>query len=945
MIITFGWGCDGARWSDAVTPATRDRVVVGPGGLTDILATRFALSRPALDRPRRTAAYRAALREVVDTLPDAAWPVESTLKDPWTVAAELLAWRDELIAAGWTGADQALPGGSHSRRDGDGDDTPARLAVLARIEALLPLQPGWAPGPADTLREIDAVITDLTTAGTAWPTGITELTVDNRIAELPPVWQRILSGLERSGVTVTELPDPGPLTELTVLTADTEWDAAPVAARFLADRAASGDPVTVVAGRSTDLLDRELRRLRVGPVGVRHGATSPLADTVPVFLRAMTAPCDVHALVELLNLRLPDTQQTGDDKPRRTRTLLPGRFHANLVTALGEQPGIGGPKWTAAVADALADCAPDSDNARVITGFDRLIRESPLVDDGEGFATGEVRDHLEWLADRLARLGRGDGELAGLARSTADLATLVDGLGDRVSARELGQVTAAVTGAGGPHLAAAASRTIDVVTGPAQLGTGTAPVLWWLPVDDGAAVRDRLRPTEADWLVSTGVELPDREDAARLTLDSQLRALRHRGRVTAVLPGLIDGAAASGHPALAFLRDDLRCSGGTVATESAVLPAGTSTVPEPGEPARPDPVRRRFAPNSALVPERLSFSQWETLLIHPLEWLLRWRLGIRAGGLADVPTGNRMIGTWLHAAVEEIVTGQLADNDGEPVTVHVTGTGVAEILERLLPWYASELLLPGRQRERGTTLALAVRSVTGLFTTLADAGIRVRAVEADFDTALTGSRGADGAPLRLLGFRDMDIVLADGTPGVIDLKYTFAKKKYRDKVARGTALQLAVYAKSVAAEHGSATLAEIPVAYFSLHDDQLHTASPAFGLGAGDTVTVDPDAQATERGSATPDELWDRAVAGLNRVLDDLRAGRVTDLGNLLADPAWQAYEHPKKNEEPVSPVDAETTREFRAALDLARTTGFLPEDAAPYTDVPVITGLQGDYA
>lgn len=939
MIITFGWGCDGARWSDAVTPATRDRVVVGPTGLTEILATRFALSRPALERPRRTAAYRAALRQVVDTLPDTDWPVESTRKDPWTVATELLAWRDELIAAGWTGADHDLPGGSHSRRvQAADDDTPARLAVLARIEALLPLQPGWEPGPADTLREIDAVITGLAAAGTAWPTGITELTVDNRIADLPPVWQRILSGLERSGVTVTELPEPGTLTELTVLTADTEWDAAPVAARFLADRAENLIPVTVVAGRSTDLLDRELRRLGVGQLGVRPGATSPLADTVPVFLRAMTAPCDVHALVELLNLRLPDPQGG-------TRPLLPGRFHHALVKALGEQPGIGGPEWTAAVADALADCAPDSDDARVIIGFDRLIREAPLVDDGEGFATSDVRDHLGWLADRLTRLGRGAGELAGLARSTADLAALVDGLGDRVSVRELGQVTAAVTGAGGPYLAAAASPTVDVVTGPAQLGSGSAQVLWWLPVDDGAAVRDRLRPTEADWLVSTGVELPDREDAARLTLDSQLRALRRRGRVTAVLPRLVDGAAASGHPALAFLRDDLRRTGGTVTTETAVLPTDRSTVPEPCEPARPDPVRRRFTPNSALVPERLSFSQWETLLIHPLEWLLRWRLGIRTGGLADVPTGNRMIGTWLHAAVEEIVTGQLADNDGDPVTVHVTATGVAEILERLLPWYASELLLPGRQRERGTTLALAVRSITGLFTTLADAGIRVRAVEADFDTALTGSRGADGAPLRLRGFRDMDIVLADGTPGVIDLKYTFAKKKYRDKVARGTALQLAVYAKSVAAEQGSATLAEIPVAYFSLHDDQLHTASPAFGLDAGDTVTVDPDGQDSERGSATPDELWDRAVAGLNRVLDDLRAGRVTDLGNLLADPAWQAYEHPKKNEDPVSPVDAETTREFRAALDLARTTGFLPEDAAPYTDVPVITGLQGDYA
>jgi ATP-dependent helicase/nuclease subunit B len=914
MHITFGWGFDTARWTTATTPATLGSVVTGPTGLADILATRLALTRPDLDRPTRIAAYRSALSQVVSTAAPGSWPATGFFHDPWTVARELLAWRDQLVSAGWNPTDTA------------GTDTPERLGVLVRVEALLPTTAGWAPGPADTLRTIDTTLADLVTNGTDWPLGIDAVALDHPVNDLPPLWRRILSNLTALGVPVAELPEPAPLTELTVLTADTEWDAAPAVARLLTDLEAGEKHHTVLAGRSTQLLDRELLRLGGTPVGVRPRGVSPLAQVIPVFLRAVTAPHDVSALADLLNVTVPGIDE------HSTFPLLPGALRRTLIDALSQEPGVGGPAWTTAVNTTLDGAGPE--DAQSVREFDELIRLTPLTDDN-GLDTSLVAAHLGWLRRQFQRLSREDNEPARVTTLIATVRTLVAGLGSTISSHELDQVVAEVTGTGGLRVHAEASAARDTVTSPGQLGTGTAPVIWWLPVDEHRSVRELLRPAESAWLENAGVVLPDPESLPRLTLRSELRALRRRRKVTAVLPARIDGERAAEHAALTFLINDLPREADTTfddlqksTREDATLPADRAHVPDTLEFCIPDPVSRTVPGGQHLIPTRISYSQWEKLLVHPLEWLLDRRLGIRAGGLVDVPTGNRMVGTWLHATVENIVNRRLDENNGDPVTVYVTEQEVTGELEALLPAYASELALPGRSRARGATIALAVRSITGLFTALEDAGIRVRAVEAEFETALTGSHGRDGEPLVLGGFRDMDVITADGSDGVIDLKYTLAKKKYRDAVANGTALQLAVYAASVAGT--GKRLADVPVAYFSLHDDLLHTADPRFGLGE-DTL----DVSVADGGAPTADELWDRAVTGLNRILDDLRAGHLTDLGNLLvlqdADPDGNSPEG--------------TTEETRAALAAAGETGYLPAASAKYTDLALVTGVEGDRA
>ncbi|WP_291479275.1 PD-(D/E)XK nuclease family protein [Corynebacterium sp.] len=923
MHITFGWGFDTARWADsAATSGSLGSVTVGPAQLTGILATRLALSAPECDAPLRIAAYRAVLTRVLEAADPHSWPVGSFRADPWTVARELLSWRDSLVGAGW---DASAPTA----------DAPHRLQLLSTVEQGLDDEPGWSPGPADVLREVDRTLSRLVSTDDSWPLGISRLDLDGDPSDLPPVWHRVIGNLRALGVEIGTLPAPPPLEGLTLITSDTAWDAAPVAAAHLAGLSEASVRHTVVAGASTALLDSE--RLRIGhpPLGVADRQTSSYAQVIPLYLRAMTVPHDIHALVGLLN--------TGITVDGTTSPLIPGALRRRLVDALNQQPGVGGPAWDSAVSDALADTADRPDTAQRIRDFDTLIRHRPLVDD-DGFDTKEVSFHLEWLQRRFTSQGRGRSVSSDVGSRIAPVRDLLAGLGGRISSRELDQVIAEFTGDGGISVRSSADACADVVTDPAHLGTGSAPVVWWLPVDDTAAPRDRARPVEVAWLSDRGVVLPDPEAEARLVLESQLRALRRRRQVTALTAATVDGETGSQHPALTFLIDDLHRQGREPLTVEGGLPEEYRTVPGPVSVDVPDPVSRSVTPGDHLLPTRLSFSQWEKLLVHPLEWLLERRLGIRAGGLATIPTGNQMVGTWLHTVVENIVNRHLdsaAGTDGSAgtaVTVPADHGEIAAELRRLLPWYAAELLTPGRSRELGTTLALAEQSIAGLFTTLAEAGIRIRAVEASFSTTLTGSHGAEGE-LELGGLRDMDVLMPDGTPGVIDLKYTFARKKYRDAVRDGTALQLAVYAASVADEHGIQRLAEVPVAYFNLRDNRLDTTDERFG--APETLTLDP----SDTGAPDADGLWDRAVAGLNRILDDLRAGRVTDLGNLVIQDAWQAWENPKRGAFPTAPYDEETTAGYTAALRDARTTGFFPEKNAVYTDYPLITGAQGDFS
>src|SRR5699024_7800522 len=138
-----------------------------------------------------------------------------------------------------------------------------------------------------------------------------------------------------------------------------------------------------------------------------------------------------------------------------------------------------------------------------------------------------------------------------------------------------------------------------------------------------------------------------------------------------------------------------------------------------------------------------------------------------SGFTDQVPTGSRMIGTLVHAVVQHLVDTGLMAGGAVPAA-----TAIGDCFDPLVPRYASELLLPGNQTRLATLRSTTIGTVRGLFSTLADRGLRITAAEAVIDEPLTLTIAGAHRPIRLKGSRDLVGEFADGRTAVLDLKWT-----------------------------------------------------------------------------------------------------------------------------------------------------------------------------
>ena len=890
MQIEFGWSLDGAAWADASSAAATGTVRLGPQGLVALLQTRLALTRPAVDPAVRIAQYARALAAA-----DHPWPRASFAVDPWSTARSLLAARDAAVAAGARLAPRA--------------DLPARLAALAAAEETLGRGdvPALSPGAADDLRElVDQLEQD------PWPTGITALTCHEDPAALPGAWPRLLHALARGGAEITVLPPvDGPPPELVVVEAGDEWTAAETAARLLAGRDADAGPLELLATAGTTLLDQELHRRGLPAVGVAPASADRTAlQILPLFLAAVTAPVDVQQLGALLDLRVMDAPE-GEAEPVG---LVPPRVRRALLDALAQEPAVGGPAWRAAL-DGIDD-ERAAEHARALSA---LITH-PLP--ASGLTPSALRRVTAWLGERLRALGRGD---AGLTRAAAHLQVLLAVLDTLqpdtpIGERELLRMVAtAGRPAASPLARPEATTAWRTCTRPAQL-RGGGDVLWWGADRDDPATGVPWDPAEAEALTALGARVVDPAAVAELVTRAGLRGLRGARRLVVVRTTTRAEKVVAPPPLLAHLAAARATDGEGVAEvlarhtldPSALVDGGTWTLagsrrtlevpaPLPARSPRTD-LTRRVAPAPHLLPRRLSFSQAENLLGCRQKWTYSSGLGLRAAAVSTVPTGNRMIGTLVHAVVEHLV-------EHDQRAEHID-----EALDALLPQLASELLLPGREVELERVRATTRRSLTVLFTRLAEAGLAITGVEERFEEPLPLPLRRGEVTVPFMGFRDLVAEDAQGRRMVIDLKWTAAATKYPDLFDTGEALQLAAYAHRVDQEPAS------DAGYFLLAQGEFVSSNPALDPAGRPTLDVEA--------------VWSRTVGQVTEALDAIRDGEVSAAsGQILLD-AGQDLGTPR--------TAAKDT--YTRARETARAAGGVVVDArCDYCDFSLLCGLRGE--
>ncbi len=799
----------GLDWGGATTVGAHDdvpgsgsigQVTWGPGQLLRDLELRLGLTQNPAPQALRVARWQQRVAAVAKA---GRYYSRSFEIDSLGTSESLLHLRDLLVEAGWEG--EGIEGGGK------------RLDALCELEQLAaaPL-PG---GVADRLAAVHRVLEAAPRRAYA------EIELAESVELWPGRWQSIFKVLERAGATLTRahcaLPgaprdtDLGRLQaalearcgavaargdgSLLHLTAETSWEAACAAAAVVASL--PGERVLVVREGDRAALDGAFRAHGLRTLGlVSEGVWHSAAQVLPLALELAFEPKDPSHVLELLTLPGGPFQ---------------GRVGHSLARALGDAPGIGSPRWEAAKVELRADEA-HPERARSVAMVEEWLegRGAALREGAPRPALIAVAERVRgWLLSRIA-VTPDDVTLLGAAHQCAALASaLADDPRAALRLPEVRKLVATVRASSpsaeiSPEQAGRCAQVASV----AGLCAPWPIVVWW-GFDDRATGGAR-----APWRSSELAALR----RARLTFPEPLSLLAERAaaarrafacateRVIFVSARTEKGSPL-GHPPL---WDELTAhlDSGSLSrlsiTPHDLLSGHTAQRLAPALAHRPSVAlpggRAEWLPDCDIAPlERFSYGSLSALLGCPLQWVLRYRAATYPAGHA-LPHLLQLNGKLGHRLVE--VLHQRAELELPESELRERSVAVlAELYER----EGALLLRPGMGFERAQLERQLVGSVVELSRALRDAGLRVIAVEHPLEVTW--------GTYQVEGRIDLVVARADGAHGIIDMKWGIAA--YRDQLALGGALQLALYAFGHATRRGASELPE--VAYFSLKQGKL----------------------------------------------------------------------------------------------------------------------------
>ena len=832
MKIEFGWHLDRAPW--AYNQPGLNHVRVGRKGFTTLLQTRLGITRPDTPHAERVSQYLQRLRSI-DTPGE--WFHTSFAVDPWSTARELLEARDDAVGNGWNGGlpehDLGLP-----------DPSPL-LRTLAAAEHA----PGYlAPSLADDTLEL------LTALDTPLPLGIQQLILQQAETSFPKVWQRIISKLREGGVRVSTALPTSAQPRLTVLTAETEWEAAEHAARWLANGGNGG--TVVVCSDTTSVLDQYLATHGLPRLGI--GSRSPWRaqdQVIPLFFELIWSPGDVRLLAEFLSL---------PGSPVRRRAAR------HLLRALQQAPGTGSEAWNDAIEEISKDEALGPDLAAFL---DRTFNSGLISRDITNGAT--LARTVGWLAGRLRARAAVDPVFQSASTQLQRIVELVAPLPE-ISRRELRRiVSAVVTPTSSPLVVGEAGPWLRL-NHLNELGDEVDNVLWWGFRNGSTAHGRRWDAHDVEALARVGVGLPSPEDLEALSIQQTLAAAGRCRNLVIIQVEQLLGERTEGNPLLETLVAAQRSLPAECAADSLSLRlAKLSTTPaeltgpdgrwqfagrsaqlvrlERHLPVPPAPIHE-VGPSPSLRPERLSFSQLSTLLGCSLAWVLGKKSQLQVADAAGIPSDNQMLGTFAHKVVEVLHGSLRPQNRAVPDEPEIRRT-----IEELIPHYASELLLPGQLRRRAAITATLVASINTFFSQLSRGGITLQDVEREFEKDMQLSAGGEDISVPVKGSADAVGIDAEGRTVVVDLKWTNNAKYRREEIQQGTALQLALYQWAL---HPGDVPPDDPTAFYLLKQGTFASSHTHFGT---------PLPRAIE-----PAQLWTQAVAAAEFTIEEVLAGRIT---------------------------------------------------------------------
>ena len=862
MNVLVGLGLGGSH----VDPRATARVGApawGASGLLRDLELRLGLpaitEHPSVRIPRW-------MERIASLGDERAFYAQSFTNDPLGTAEELLRWRDGLVEAGWDGAPIA-----------EGGD---RLGALGALERHDPA--AMPAGDADRLRHMERALARH--AGKLYES----LSRVEATEHWPGRWRRIFSRLEALGTEMTSLPTepPGEASDsdlgllqarlrgvamsrsiagdgsLVLVRGDTTMTLAELTASLLADGATRGARAVVVRSLDAEVLDAALVRHGLPAQGcTTESVCRPVMQVLPLAIELAFAPRDPYRVLELLTLR-PGP--------------FAGTLGARLARAVTRQPGVGGKEWERQKGEAAE---------RLRTRYTERHREKGLsAEDARCEAEVKVDTRLKEVAAWL------ESPLIDAAATRAELLSVVERVHDWVGARLRGDDAPTYRPAQAQIVAfrevlardprerfsqEETRQLVDCFARRAEVYAGsveqagrvahvTHPSALLASCDDlylwSFVTGVERRPARSPWnekekraLAASGVHLVDPAVALHADAQAWRRAiLAARRRAVLVVPRTIEGRATVPHPRW----DEIRARLALDDRSEALLSREARDVLEgrhegfvriARQPSLALPQARttwRIEPDairSAATGRPTSVSALDKIAACPLTWVLEHRAALRPGAVATFAGSSLLYGTLAHRLVEDLYAGGAFEREEAAFLQEVETR-----FEALLPLEGATLLLPGASITRLQVTRQIRTAMRALHRYLVRAGFRIASVEEVVTT--------DAAIGALEGRLDLRLVDAQGNSAVLDLKW--GASRYRERLAKGRAVQLAVYARAVDAD------APPPAGYFAILSGEI----------LAEDARMKPERAVL---GPTLDETWRRVNATAKAVMETLARGAV----------------------------------------------------------------------
>jgi len=788
-ILHIGVDFDGPVYTEK--PVVRaGELYVGPTRLLQWLEAQLGLSGyPSNTDYLRIELYRQALGQHLETTEATPFFARSFEADRFATAVALLAWRDELLLAGWDFEARA--------------DAPERLQTLAALETLFakkiadPSHVPLAMGVADRFEQVINILKNRDLPDV-------ELRLYEPLNLQKPEIQRFVKVCLDKNIVVSEveircaaadstnlgqfqrrmLPldkglDRGKIpanqeASLLILRSRRDSDAAVYLAQILRLNPRLR-PVFLVPEMSLNL-EENLILEGFPAMGILSASLArPSLQVLKLAPAFLWEPVDVYKIMEFVTLPV---------KP------LDAELALVIARVLAQQPGLFSDTWFAAVygyleqievADAVREQYEFWFNRRRYASATTAPKRDAIV----------IYNYLfQWARKAFEDDDNKNTSLLVLAEQARRIRDLLEALPEqRLSFLELERIVRTIYEPSPTQIAAAETGSFAFVHRPGALAACAESVVWWNCLfENNAPAPEKWQIKERQWLEQQAVFLYAPVQESQIGLYRQRRLLQQTAhQLILVVPAQSNGVEAVPNLLLGDMEavfDDCKCFTYNLDDAqdrqrlTAVLrqPDDHLLDCQPGDRLRPHLTFRRY--------DLLTASDYETptnlenLFYYPHAWFFRQKLKLYPLNLLSITGETRLLGNLAHRFFEKLLQQDFLQLDKAALSAWIFAEATT-LLER----EGATLLLYGREPERLAFLNQVKNAAWSLITLLRDNHWSVVHTE----HALEGFFG--DIPLR----GKADLVLRRGDElAIVDLKWSGATMR-KELIKNGEDLQLVLY--------------------------------------------------------------------------------------------------------------------------------------------------------